>query len=85
MGFPMLAWRVYRQLGAARAQKRPSELTQLEYKALRVQVPNNHIFTQDLCNRYCPKPKYLIIGYLDPLERFGGATHRKEVQFRHLP
>ena len=36
--------------------------------ALRVQVPNNHIFTQNLYyNYYYPRPKYLIIGYLDPL------------------
>ena len=35
---------------------------------LRVQVPNNHILTQNLChNHYYPKTKYLIIGYLDPL------------------
>ena len=36
--------------------------------SLRVQVPNNHILTQNLYyNHYYPKPKYLIIGYLDPL------------------
>ena len=35
---------------------------------LRVQVPNNHILTQDpYYNYYYPKPKYLIIGYMDPL------------------
>ena len=35
---------------------------------LRVQVPNNHILTQNLYyNSYYPKPKYLIIGYMDPL------------------
>ena len=34
----------------------------------RVQVPNNHILTQDLYyNHYYPNPKYLIIGYMDPL------------------
>ena len=34
---------------------------------LRVQVTNNLILTQNLCyNYYYPKPKYLIIGYLDP-------------------
>ena len=36
---------------------------------LRVQVPKNHILTQDLyCNYnyYYPNPKYLIIGYLHP-------------------
>ena len=36
--------------------------------SLRVQVPNNHILTQNLYyNLFCPTPKYLIIGYLDPL------------------
>ena len=35
---------------------------------LRVQVPNNRILTQNLYyNYYYPNPKYLIIGYLDPL------------------
>ena len=35
--------------------------------SLRVQVPNNHILTQNLYyNYYYPNPKYLIIGYLDP-------------------
>ena len=34
---------------------------------LRVQVPNYHIFTQNLYyNYYYPNPKYLIIGYVDP-------------------
>ena len=37
-------------------------------EGIRVQVPNGHIFTQILYyNDYYPKPKYLIIGYLDPL------------------
>ena len=36
--------------------------------ALRVQVPNNHILTQNQDhNYYHPKPKYLILGYMDPL------------------
>ena len=36
--------------------------------SLKVQVLNNHILTQNLYyNYYYPKPKYLIIGYLDPL------------------
>ena len=35
---------------------------------LRVHVPNNHILTQNLYyNYYYPKPKYPIIGYMDPL------------------
>ena len=37
-------------------------------KTLRVQVPNNHILTQNLYyEHYYPNPKHLIIGYLDPL------------------
>ena len=35
--------------------------------ALRVQVPNDHILAQNLHqNHYYPKPKYLMIGYMDP-------------------
>ena len=42
--------------------------------SLRVQVPNNHILTQNLYyNYYYPKPKYLIIGYLDPQGMVAGA------------
>ena len=38
--------------------------------ALRVQVPNNHILTQNLYyNYYYPNSKYLIVGYMDPLGR----------------
>ena len=41
------------------------------HKFLRVQVPNNDILTQNLYhNLYYPKPKSLIIGYLDPLRLF---------------
>ena len=33
----------------------------------RIQVPNNHTLTQNpYYTYYDPKPKYLIIGYLDP-------------------
>ena len=36
--------------------------------SLRVQVYNNHILTQKVYySYYYPKPKYLIIGYMDPL------------------
>ena len=36
--------------------------------SLRVQVPNNYILTQNLYqNDYYPNPKYVIIGYMDPL------------------
>ena len=38
------------------------------YTTLRVQVPNNHILPQNLYhNPYHPNPKYLIIGYMDPV------------------
>ena len=41
------------------------------FVSLRVQEPNNHILTQNLYyNYYYPKPKYLIIGYMDPLGLF---------------
>ena len=40
-------------------------------KPLRVQLPNNHRLAQNLSHiYYYQKPKYLFIGYLDPL----GAT-----------
>ena len=40
----------------------------LSVLTLRVQVPNNRMLTQTLYyNYYEPKPKYLIIGYLDRL------------------
>ena len=29
-------------------------------------------------NNYYPKPKYLIIGYMDPLERFSDLEHKFE-------
>ena len=40
---------------------------------LRVQVPNNHILTETLSDKYYyPNPKYLIIGYMDPLGNYVG-------------
>ena len=40
----------------------------MRVETLRVQVPNNHILAQNLYySYYYPKPKYQIIGYLDPL------------------
>ena len=43
------------------------------YITLRVQVPNNHILTQNLYyNYYYPRPKYLNIRYLDPLGKGEG-------------
>ena len=46
----------------------PTMASALKLHTLRVQVPNNHVLTQNLYyNSYYPKPKYLIIGYLDPL------------------
>ena len=42
---------------------------------LRVQVPNNHTLIQNLYYEYYyPNPKYLIIGYMDPL---GCVDHRR--------
>ena len=44
---------------------------------LRVQVPNDHVLAQNLYyNYYCPKLKYLIIGYMDPVGYIGWAQHR---------
>ena len=41
---------------------------------LRVQVLNIHILAQTLYyTYYCPKPKYLFVGYLDPLGLDGGT------------
>ena len=38
------------------------------YFPLRVQVRNNHILTRnEYYNYYYPKPKYLMIEYMDPL------------------
>ena len=49
-----------------------------DLQTLRVQVPSNHILTQNLyCTYYYPKPKYLNIGYLDPL----GLMTSKALQF----
>ena len=57
---------------------------------LRVQVPNNHILTQNYYyNFYYPKPKDLIIGYMDPLGKFQeltlqGLRFRTGIWFRVL-
>ena len=41
--------------------------------AQRVQVPNSHILASNLYHKhYYPKPKYIIIGYMDPLGRVWG-------------
>ena len=46
----------------------PSLVGAIADLSVRVQVRNNHIRTQSLCySYYYPKPKNLIIGYLDPL------------------
>ena len=51
------------------------------YTAQRVQVPNNHILTQNLYqSHYYPNPKYLIIEYMDPL----GCSTRKFPKLREL-
>ena len=55
-------------VGFSRTSLRMCRLWSCFLWSLRVQVPNNHILTQNLYyNYYYPKPKYLIIGYLDPL------------------
>ena len=48
----------------------PSSLNpKLHEATLRVQVPNNQILTPNQYYKYYyPKPKYVIIGYLDPLQ-----------------
>ena len=47
---------------------RTPKSTKVGEMTLRVQVPNNHILTQNLYqDYYSPKPKYLTIGCLDPL------------------
>ena len=48
---------------------------------VRVQVPNNHIPTQNQYYKYYyPESKYLIIGYMDPLVKLqlcvGSVPHR---------
>ena len=49
---------------------------------LRVQVPNNHVLTQNLYyNYYYPQPQYLIIGYFDPLgSAFRGIGRRIDLR-----
>ena len=60
---------------------------QRHQRSLRVQVPKNHILTQNLYYyNYYPKPKYLIIGYMDPLG-IGSpkpAILRQDFEGRHL-
>ena len=56
-----------RVVASERGSLRHAKLLTVHGISLRVQVPNNHILTQNLYyNYYYPKPKYLIIGYLDP-------------------
>ena len=53
---------------------------------LRVQVPNNRILTQNLYyNYYYPKPKYLIVGYLDPLGTYVTGRHGISFQSGRIP
>ena len=55
-------------IGASTSRSALAWGTKLLDVTLRVQVPNNHILTQNqYYNYYYPKPKYLIIGYMDPL------------------
>ena len=45
--------------------------------SLRVQVHNKHTLAQNLYhNYYYPNPKYLLIGYMDPLGLFRGDLLR---------
>ena len=59
-------------------------------QALRVQVLNNHILTQNpYYNYYYPNPKYLIIGYMDSLGNmintyFGPRVHKLSGSFPYL-
>ena len=53
-----------------------SEPFAMQLHTLRVQVPNNHILTQNhYYNSYYPNPKYLIIGYMDPLGYVNSVPH----------
>ena len=55
------------------------------FVTLRVQVPNNHILTQNLYYKYYyPKPKYLIIGYMDPLGYEGNFGQRPCASQSHV-
>ena len=52
------------------------------FMTLRVQVPNKQILTQNLySNSYYPNPKYLVIGYTDPL---GDASFQKKTVLETL-
>ena len=54
-----------------------AEVKYEHYVTLRDQVPNNHILPQNLYyDSHCPNPKYLTIGYLDPL-----GKHRSDSAF----
>ena len=64
----------------------PIVMMVFENDAFRVQVPNNHILTQNLYyNSYCPKPKYQIIGYLDPLGWVWLAWRVDRKSEKHMP
>ena len=49
-----------------------------DHLCLRVPVRNNHLLAHNMYqNYYHPQPKYLIIGYLDPLGLYIFATERE--------
>ena len=44
-----------------------SDALERRFYTIRVQVPNNHILTQNVYYKhYYPTPKYLIIGHMGP-------------------
>ena len=50
-------------------------------EALRVQVPKSHLLAQNLYHdSYYPKPKYLIIWYVDPLGGTGSGRRARVEQ-----
>ena len=51
---------------ACKLRKQHEDMQKTLLLSLRVYVPNTHILTQNLYyTYYYPKPKYLIIGYMD--------------------
>ena len=63
-------WRLF-WAGLTKQRQNVSQVSMLQamefLHTLRVQVPDNHILTQNLhYNHYYQNPKYLSIGYMDP-------------------
>ena len=77
MGRPSRRGESAAQLGnkPSTRQEQPECVLRTGRVLLRVQVPNNHILTQTLYYSYhYPNPKYLIIGYMDPLGSCEGTS-----------